>query len=97
MSTYWSRGEFAELDTLLDHARLERTATETVLGHVTFPSIDALVHTEIQATPLAARIDDSTYSAITRSARSVLAEHVTADGEVRLPINARFIAGRRSD
>ena len=69
MGTYWSKGDAAELRTLLQAAELDPTAEESVLGQVTLPSIDALVHTEIQATPLAERIDESAYLAIARDAR----------------------------
>lgn len=51
--------------------------------------------TEIQAARLAERIDDAAYLAIARDARAILADYVDAQGAVRLPIRARFIAGRR--
>lgn len=95
MGTYWSQGDLPGLRSLLEGAGLVPTTSETVLGHVTFPSVDVLVRTEVQATPLASRIDEATFSAIARSARGVLADHVTGGGEVRLPINARFVAGIR--
>jgi hypothetical protein len=69
-------------------------AADTKLGHARFPSIDAFVHTEIQATPLAARINDATYEAILGEARQALADHQQPDGDVTLPIRACFVAGR---
>lgn len=58
--------------------------------------MDAFVHTEIQATPLAARIDEATYLAIARDTRSVLSEYEQPDVTVSFPIRARFSAGRNS-
>lgn len=95
LGTYWSQGDVAELRSLLEGADLECSDAETVLGAVTFPSVEALVHTEIQATPLAEHIDGSTYRTITRDARVALADHVDAHGGIRLPIRALFIAGRK--
>ena len=95
MGTYWSKGDVAELRTLLQAAELDPTAEESVLGQVTLPSIDALVHTEIQATPLAERIDESAYGAISEEARQLLAPYVDSSGMLRLPIRARFITSTR--
>lgn len=96
LGTYWSRGDLAELRSLLEGARLDVVNAGSVLGQVAFPSLDAFVHTEIQATPLAARIDEPTYAAIAADVRSTLEDHAGADGGVALPIRARFVAGRRA-
>lgn len=93
MGTYWSCGDVAQLRALLRDAGLEPTAELSVLGEVRFPSVDAFVNTEIQATPLAAHIDERTYLAIARDARSVLAEYSDESGRLALPIRACFIAG----
>jgi SAM-dependent methyltransferase len=95
MGTYWSQGDLRELGSLLEGAALEPTTADTTLGHVRFPSIDAFVHTEIQATPLASQIDESSYLAILEETRSVLGAHEQSDHSVVLPIRARFIAGRK--
>lgn len=95
LGTYWSAGDVAELRHLLEGVDLEPSSAETVLGHVTFPSVEALVHTEISATPLAEHIDDSTYLTITRDAEAVLTDHVDRQGTISLPIRARFTAGRK--
>jgi ubiquinone/menaquinone biosynthesis C-methylase UbiE len=96
LGTYWSQGDLSELRSLLESAGLETTAAESRLGHVRFPSIDAFVHTEIQATPLASRIDDATYGAILGEARHALADRKQPDGGVVLPIRACFVAGRKA-
>jgi ubiquinone/menaquinone biosynthesis C-methylase UbiE len=95
MGTYWSQGDLEELSSLLAAAGLEATAAHTTLGHVRFPSLDAFVHTEIQATPLASQIEAGTYSAIVSEARDALADHEQPDGSVVLPIRACFVAGRK--
>lgn len=95
LGTYWSKGDPTELRALLEAAGLAATASESVLGQVTFPSVDALVRTEIQATPLASRIDGSAYLAIAEDARTTLASFHTAQGEVALPVRARFTTGRK--
>jgi ubiquinone/menaquinone biosynthesis C-methylase UbiE len=93
LGTYWSKGRLDELRALFADAGLEVTEARTLLGTVTFPSVDALVQTEIRATPLAERIDEVAYGAISENVRKVLERYADAEGMVRLPIRARFIAG----
>lgn len=95
LGTYWSKGDLAELHELLQGASLSPTHEETVTGRVAFPSVDALMHTEVRATPLAERINDSVYLAIARDAREALGDFIDAQGAVTLPIRACFVAGRK--
>lgn len=95
LGTYWSKGDPTELRELIETAGLDPSSSESVLGQVGFPSVDALVHTEIQATPLASRLDDSAYLAIVDDARATLAEFHTAQGGITLPIRAEFTAGQK--
>ncbi len=95
MGTYWSQGDLDGLTSLLGAAGLDPSAAHTTLGEVRFPSMDAFVHTEIQATPLASRIEPETYAAIVSEAREALADHEEPDGSVVLPIRACFVAGRK--
>jgi len=90
LGTYWSMGDPAELTTLLTNAQLRVVGTRGILGSVAFPSIDALVHTEIQATPLAQQIGASAYRAIGDEVRRALAQWSDPAGAVTLPIRARF-------
>lgn len=94
LDTYWSLGDVAELRTFLEGAGLEAGPPESVLGTVRFPSVEAFVRTEIQGTPLAARIDEATFRAITDEARATFRSYEDTDG-VGLPIRARFITGRK--
>ena len=95
LGTYWSKGDLDELRLLMETAGLDVQGTRTELGLVTFPSTDALVHTEIQATPLAQRISESAYRAISEENRQLLAPYVDSSGMLRLPIRARFITSTK--
>jgi hypothetical protein len=47
LGTYWSKGDFSELQSLLEGTGLEPSRTESILGHARFPSLDAFAYTEI--------------------------------------------------
>jgi ubiquinone/menaquinone biosynthesis C-methylase UbiE len=95
LSTYWSKGDVDELQGLIRVAGMSVETTRSMLGAATFPSVDALVHTEIQATPLAERITYTAYRAIGDDARRVLAPFTTATGALELPIRAHFVSARK--
>ncbi|WP_432478324.1 class I SAM-dependent methyltransferase [Nocardioides sp. GXQ0305] len=95
LGTYWSRGDVAQFRALLDEAGAEPTSSESVLGEVSFPSVEALVQTEVGATPLADRIDPAAYVALARDVRDVLADFVDEQGAVTMPVRAVFVAGRK--
>jgi SAM-dependent methyltransferase len=95
LGTYWSCGELTTLTDLLLGAGLEVVKTRTRLGSVTFPSVDAVVHTEVQATPLASRITESEYLGIIEDTRAALARFIAPSGLVELPIRALFACGRK--
>ena len=69
LGTYWSMGDVDELCRLVEDSGLEVNETRSLVGSVKFPSVDALVHTEIQATPLAEQIGESAYRAVDEDAR----------------------------
>jgi hypothetical protein len=85
-------GDVEELCRLMEDSGLEVKETRSLLGSVTFPSVDALVHTEIQATPLAQQISESAYRAVGEDARHVLARFVESSGAVILPLRARIVS-----
>jgi ubiquinone/menaquinone biosynthesis C-methylase UbiE len=95
LGTYWSQGDVSALERLMTASRLDVVETRTTLGTVAFASVDAVMHTEIQATPLADRIDPDTYRTIIADTREALREYVAPTGEAALPIRAIFVAGRR--
>jgi hypothetical protein len=79
---------------MLTASGLQPRVEATVLGEVAFPTVEALVHTEIQASPLAGRTDDAAYVSIAHDARTDLDEFIDARGGVTLPIRAVFVAAR---
>jgi SAM-dependent methyltransferase len=95
LGTYWSKGDLDELRGLLADVGLAAAQTRSTLGAVTFPSVDALVHTEIQATPLDQRIDEAARRAIGEDARRLLAPYVDRSGGVAVPIRALFVTGSK--
>jgi SAM-dependent methyltransferase len=95
LGTYWSQGDLVAVSRLLEDSGLEVRQRRSILGTVTFPSVDALVHTEIQATPLAHQIGEAAYQAVGQDARTVLAPFVEFSGAVTLPIRARIVSARK--
>lgn len=84
LGTYWSCGDLDELRAMFTAAgAVPRTATRT--GTARFPSVDAFVATEIDGTPLGARISDEQRARIMEDAREVLAPFASSDG-VAVPI-----------
>jgi hypothetical protein len=77
-----------ELCRLVEDSGLEVNETRSLVGSVKFPSVDALLHTEIQATPLAEQIED---------ARHVLARFVESSGAVTLPVCAWIVSATRPE
>jgi SAM-dependent methyltransferase len=97
LGTYWSMGDVDELCRLVEDSGLEVNQTRSLLGSVKFPSVDALVHTEIQATPLAQQISESAYRAVGEDARNVLARFVESSGAITLPLRARIVGATRPE
>jgi SAM-dependent methyltransferase len=97
LGTYWSMGDVDELCRLMENSGLEVKETRNLLGSVKFPSVDALVHTEIQATPLAEQIGDSAYRAVGEDSRQVLARFVESSGAVTLPVRAWIVSATRPE
>jgi SAM-dependent methyltransferase len=96
LSTYWALGDLDALKALFGSAGLAVTGTRTRMGTARFDSIDELVKTEVEATPLAARISDQTYREILADARAALARFRTASGKVEAPIEGHLITARRT-
>ena len=58
-----------------------------------FPSAAAAVATEIEATPLAGRIDQDTHDRILAAGVAALAPFVVDGGRVELPIRGHLVVG----
>jgi SAM-dependent methyltransferase len=95
LGAYWVLGDLAALSGRCASAGLQVIATRTRLGSATFDSIDDLVATEVQSTPLGERIGDETYRRIVEDARVALAPFRTPTGRVAVPIEGHLITARR--
>lgn len=94
MDTYWSCGDIDELRALFDTAGLRDTTIRTHQGTARFGSIDELVATEVEGSPLIDRIDAGTYDRIKQAARRALRPFVTEDGTVHAPLRGHIVVAR---
>ena len=95
LSTYFACGDLDELSQLFERAGLAAPTTGTHLGTARFPSVDALVATEVDSTPLGARITTDVYNQIREGARRVLAPFTTADLSLEAPFEVHVVSARR--
>lgn len=95
LSTYFACGDFDQLVRLFEQAGLGATSTRTEHGTVRFPSVDALVATEVNSTPLGERITADAYEQILANAREVLAPFTTSDGRLEAPFYSYIVAARQ--
>jgi ubiquinone/menaquinone biosynthesis C-methylase UbiE len=95
LGTYWVHGDLDALARLLESAGLQIAAIRTRLGTATFDSIDELVATEVQSTPLVKRISDKVYHKILEDSRAALQQFRTNAGGVKVPIEGHLITARR--
>lgn len=93
LSTYFVCGDPPELRAMLEHAGLSDVRVRVETGAARFPSIDALVSTEVRSTPLADRLTEQTYEAIRVGANEVLAPFTGADGTLTAPFECLVVAG----
>ena len=95
LGAYWVHGDLEQLTVLFDAAELKVTATRTRLGTARFDSIDDLVRTEVEATPLGERISEETYHKILDDSRHALARFTTNSGQAEVPIEGHLITARK--
>mgnify|MGYP003403111014 FL=1 len=95
LSTYFACGDLGALGTLVEKAGLASPTTGTHLGTARFPSVDALVTTEVDSTPLGERITAAMRDRISDGARDVLAPFTTLDGSLEAPFEVHVVAARR--
>jgi SAM-dependent methyltransferase len=93
LSTYFSCGQPEHLQGLFTAAGLDVTLTRPHRGTARFPSVDALVETEVTSTPLRERITDQTYTQIRDGARRVLAPFTAPDGHLEAPFESQIVVG----
>jgi SAM-dependent methyltransferase len=95
LNTYFSCGDLEELSDLFGQADLRVTAVGTHCGTARFPSVDALVTTEVESTPLGERISAEVYDRIKHGAREVLTPFTAADGTLTAPFKVHVVAAQR--
>jgi SAM-dependent methyltransferase len=95
LSTYFVCGDLEALKELARAAGLHVAATQTHLGRVKCPSVDAFVATEVESTPLRERIGDEVYARIREGAREVLQPFTKPDGTAEIPLQGHVIAARK--
>jgi len=95
LGTYWALGDLDRLAALFDAAGLVIAETRTHMGTAKFDSIDAMVRTEVESTPLADRLSSETYSKILVDAQKALERFCTDTGQLNLPITGHLITAHR--
>jgi hypothetical protein len=63
---------------------------------VRFPSIDALVETEIMASPIREVIEQRSYEALRAGAREALARWCGDDGAIGFPLAMHLVGARKA-
>lgn len=95
LGSYWVLGDLELVAALFEATGLEVTATHTRLGTAKFDSIDELVKTEVESTPLVERINDEIYDRILEDSRAALGRFRTEDGKAEIPIVGHVITARK--
>lgn len=95
LSSYFSCGDLDDLAGAFAQAGLHAATTGTHVGTARFPTVDALVATEVDSTPLGGRISAEVHEAIRAGARTVLAPFTTPDGVLEAPFEVHVVAARR--
>jgi SAM-dependent methyltransferase len=96
LSSYWVLGDLELVAALFKAAGLEVTATRTRTGTARFDSIDDLVKTEVESTPLIDRISDEVYDSILKDSRAALKSFTAQDGKAEVPIEGHVITARKT-
>jgi len=90
---YWALGDLGLVGSLYEAAGLRVTGTRTRVGTARFPSAAEAVATEIDATPLATRIDRDTYRRILEAGTEAMRPFLVDGGRVELPIRGHLVTG----
>ena len=94
MNTYWSAGDLDGPTGLLTDAGLHIFTTVTREGTARFGSIDQMITTEVESTPLVQRLTPQAYQQIRADAREPLRPFETPHSQARPPLVGHIVAGR---
>jgi hypothetical protein len=92
LSTYWIHGDVDVLRKRFNTAGIDVTDVRTVRGTARFDSIEEMVRTEVEATPLVDRISDDVYQRIIDESADILGQFHTGTG-AELPLDAHLVTG----
>jgi SAM-dependent methyltransferase len=95
LSTYWIHGDLDVLRKRFKTAGLDVTDVQTVRGTARFGSIEQMVRTEVEATPLVDRVSDDVYQRIIDESADILREFQTDTG-AELPLDAHLVIANKS-
>lgn len=96
LGAYWTLGNPHRLHDLIDSANLRIIAAHTILGTARFQSIDDMVRTEIESTPLVERTDARVHARIAEDSRTALGPFINRDGMAEIPIAGRIVTARHA-
>lgn len=95
LGAYWVAGDLERLTGTVEAAGLEVVETRTRLGLARFDSVDELVRTEVEGTPLIGRIEERVYARILGDAREALGSFRTPSGKAEVPIRGHILVARK--
>jgi SAM-dependent methyltransferase len=95
LGAYWVLGDLDLVSALFEAAGMEVTGTRTRLGTARFDSVDQLVRTEVESTPLIERISEDVYRRILEDSREALRPFCTEAGTAEIPIRGHIVRARK--
>ena len=95
LGTYWACGDLDQLRALFASADLDVIVIRSRVGKATFASIDELVATEVESTPLIERISADVYGRIRTDAREALRRFTTPTGTAEIPLAGHIVVARK--
>jgi ubiquinone/menaquinone biosynthesis C-methylase UbiE len=94
IGTYFRLGDVDALRALFASSGLEVAAVQTHSTRMRFESVDEFVMSEVEATPLAGRLDDDAYRRIREDSREALSQFGEGAG-VAIPVSGHVVTARR--
>lgn len=91
LGTYWAQGDVQQMKQQCTRAGLRVLSVEEHLRPAYFPDVAAMVHTEVDATPLGDRLDRSTMEQVLAGSQEVLAPFL-AEGRLVIPLAGYVLA-----
>jgi SAM-dependent methyltransferase len=95
-SAYWSLGDLGLMRSLFEAAGLRVTGTRTQVSTVRYGSASEAVMTEIEATPLAQRLDQAAVDGLVQVASEAMRPFEVDGGRIELPIKGHLITGAKA-